>query len=196
LSNVVALVAATTILVLIPGPNVALIVANSISGGFRAGAVTVLGTTLGVALQLVLVVLGLAAIIQMTANALTLVRWAGVTYLLILGIRTWCAPAKDMSNSREPRVFFFRGCLIATLNPKTLLFSAAFLPQFISPTRAGTDSLALIATVFLGVLFLGDMLWVLMADFAKKLVHQNPVAEKRVAGGAIFTAGVGLALNR
>lgn len=77
MANLLGLVLATTILVIIPGPNVALIVANSIRYGFRMGSITVLGTTVGVAIQLVAVVLGMAAVIQMAADTLLWIRWAG-----------------------------------------------------------------------------------------------------------------------
>ena len=88
MNSLLALVAATAILVLIPGPNVALIVANSLKFGFRTGVHTALGTTAGVGLQLVLVVTGLATVISVAADALTWIRWAGVAYLIYLGIRT------------------------------------------------------------------------------------------------------------
>ena len=74
----VALIVATSILVIIPGPNVALIVANSLQHGFRMGAMTALGTTVGVALQLAIVVGGMAALVELAAGALTWIRWAGV----------------------------------------------------------------------------------------------------------------------
>ena len=66
--------------------------ANSLKYGFREGAVTVLGTTLGVALQLGLVVLGMAAVIELAAELLTWIRWVGVAYLIYLGVRAWREP--------------------------------------------------------------------------------------------------------
>lgn len=90
-----ALVIATAILVMIPGPNVALIVANSVHYGPRSGVMTVLGTTAGVALQLVAVVLGMAVVIEFAAELLDWIRWAGVAYLAWLGIRTWRTPPES-----------------------------------------------------------------------------------------------------
>ena len=98
--NILALIAATAILILIPGPNVALIVANSLKYGYRHGFVTVLGTTLGVGLQLMIVIGGFAVLIDMAATALTWVRWLGVAYLIYLGIRTWYEPAADLNEIR------------------------------------------------------------------------------------------------
>ena len=106
MAELLALIAATVVLVLIPGPNVALIVANSLRYGTRIGIVTVLGTTCGVALQLVAVILGMAAVIETAAESLTWIRWTGVVYLVWLGIRTWCEPARDLSRvAAAPSMF-------------------------------------------------------------------------------------------
>lgn len=196
MTNLLALVVATAILVMIPGPNVALIVANSIRYGVRMGTVTVLGTTFGVALQLAAVVLGMAAIIELAAEALTWIRWAGVAYLIYLGIRTWNEPAGDLSKVAAAPAVFWRGCVVAAINPKTLLFNAAFLPQFVRDDGGVTGQLSLVAAVFLGVLLLGDMLWALTAASARQLLDRCAGARNRLTGGFLVAAGVGLALSR
>ncbi len=76
-----ALIFATALLVAIPGPNVALIVANTLRQGFQIGVLTVLGTTLGVGLQLVFVVLGMATVLRYAANLMVWIKWIGVAYL-------------------------------------------------------------------------------------------------------------------
>jgi len=194
--NLLALIAATLILVTIPGPNAALIVANSIRYGVGMGAITVFGTTLGVAIQLLLVVIGMAAIIELAANALTWIRWAGVIYLVWLGIRTWRTPADDLSKVIAAPAVFWRACLIAASNPKTLLFNAAFIPQFVASDGNPTTQLAVVATVFLTVLLLGDMLWALLAGSARKLLDRYATARNKITGGFLVAAGIGLALSR
>lgn len=196
MDNLIALVVATLVLVMIPGPNAALIVANSVRDGLRAGAITVLGTTMGVAVQLLLVVLGMAAIIQIAADALTWIRWAGVAYLVWLGIRTWRQAPADLSAIKARPAVFWRAFVVAAVNPKTLLFNAAFLPQFV-PTQGDTTSqLAIVSAVFLVVLLLGDMLWALLADTAAGLLRKKTVARNRITGGFLVLAGIGLALSR
>lgn len=195
MANFLALIAATVVLVSIPGPNVALIVANSLRDGLRAGCVTVFGTTLGVALQLGLVVLGMAALIELAADLLTWVKWAGVIYLVWLGVQTWRAPAADLEAVTAQPAVFWRACLIAAANPKTLLFNAAFLPQFVGPV-ASTAQLMLVATVFLGVLMLGDLLWALFAHAARPLLHRVRRLCNRVTGAFLILAGIGLAISR
>jgi len=195
-SNLIALAIATGILVMVPGPNVALIVANSIRYGSRMGAMTVLGTTAGVALQLLAVVLGLAAIVELAVDALIWVRWFGIAYLIYLGIRTWNEPADDLSNVTAAPAMFWRGCMIAAINPKTLLFNAAFLPQFIANGGVTGTQLAVVAIVFLAVLLVGDMLWALTAGSARQLLNRYSSARNRASGGFLVVAGVGLALSR
>jgi threonine/homoserine/homoserine lactone efflux protein len=195
-ANLIALVVATAILVMIPGPNVALIVANSMRYGLRVSSITVLGTTTGVAIQLGFVVLGLAALVEIAAEALSWIRWAGVAYLVYLGIRAWNEPADDLSKLAAAPAMFWRGCIIAAINPKTLLFSAAFLPQFLVDNGSVTGQLTMVAAVFLGVLLLGDMVWALAAASARSLLDRYSGARNRITGGFLVAAGVGLALSR
>jgi threonine/homoserine/homoserine lactone efflux protein len=195
-TNLIALAVATVILVMIPGPNVALIVANSIRYGFRMGATTALGVTCGNAIQLVLVVLGMAAIIQFAAEALTWIRWLGVAYLVYLGIRTWNMPADDLGNVKAVPAVFWRAVVIAAINPKTLLFIAAFLPQFVVVDDGVIGHPATIAAVFLAVLLAGDLIWASMADTARQLLDRFAAARNRITGAFLVAAGVGLALSR
>jgi threonine/homoserine/homoserine lactone efflux protein len=181
---------------MIPGPNVALIVANSIRYGFRMGSITVLGTTLGVALQLIAVVVGMTALVAVAAEVLTWIRWAGVAYLIYLGVRTWNEPARDLREVAAAPAMFWRGCMIAALNPKTLLFNAAFLPQFVVDNGSVGGQLTLVAVVFLAVLLLGDMIWAMTASSAWRLLDRYAGARNRVTGGFLVAAGVGLALSR
>lgn len=194
MDTIVALVIATSILVIIPGPNVALIVANSLQYGFRMGVMTVLGTTIGVALQLTLVVGGMAVLVELAAGALIWIRWAGVAYLIFLGIRTWREPTTDLLQVRAAPAMFLRGCMLAAVNPKTLLFNAAFLPQFVGD--GSVARFALVGSVFLSVLFLGDVGWALFASSARKLLARYAQMRNRVSGAFLTAAGIGLALSR
>jgi threonine/homoserine/homoserine lactone efflux protein len=104
--DIITLILSTVVLVAIPGPNVALIVAKSVQQGFRAGFIATLGTTTGIAVQLLLLVFGVSAIISLTAAALMVIKWAGVAYLIWLGIKTWkaAAPAPDAPLAPPARV--------------------------------------------------------------------------------------------
>lgn len=195
MQNLIALCIATAILVAIPGPNVALIVANSLRYGPREGARTVFGTIFGVALQLGLVVLGMAAVIEFAASTLAWIKWAGVVYLVYLGVRAWRQPAQDLGQIEATPAVFWRACMIAAMNPKTLLFNAAFLPQFLPP-GTGAAGFALVAGLFLSVLLLGDLSWVLFASSARRILGRYGRIRNRLTGGFLVAAGIGLALSR
>ena len=190
-----ALAAATAVLVAIPGPNVALIVANSLAFGLRDGVLTVAGTTLGVTLQLVLVVAGMSVMLELASEAFSWLRWIGVAYLVWLGIRTYRSAPADLTHVEARRGLLQKSCFVAAVNPKTLLFNAAFLPQFVPPAATAVD-VALVGGVFLAVLFAGDLLWAVFAHSAKPYLARAGVATNRIAGGFLVLAGVGLALAR
>ncbi len=194
MNTITALIIATAFLVMIPGPNVALIVANSLQSGFRAGVMTVLGTTVGVAIQLAIVVAGLAIVVETAANALHWIRWAGVIYLIWLGIRTWRTPASDLKVVEASPTAFLRGCMLAVINPKTLLFNAAFLPQFVGDGSVGR--FALVGGVYLLVIFLGDVLWALFASSARSLLGRYVHWRNYITGAFLTAAGIGLAMSR
>jgi len=198
MSNLLALIAATVVLLLIPGPNIAIIVAASLRDGLRFGLITALGTSAGLALQLLLVVAGMAAVIEMAASALTLIKWAGVAYLIYLGISTWRTAQADLDEigRRSQAVTFWRGLGLAVANPKTLLFNAAFLPQFVTNEPGATGQLWLIASVYLVVIVVGDSMWALFAAKARKWLKKYGKIRNKVTGGLLVGAGVGLALTR
>jgi len=195
-ANLVALAIATAILVAIPGPNVALIVANSVRHGFAAGARSALGVATGNALQLALVVAGMAAVIELAAGALEWIRWAGVAYLVFLGLRTWNRPA-DATDAEMPLpAVFWHAVLIAAVNPKTLLFIAAFLPQFVVVDGGPAQQPATVAAVFLAVLLTGDLSWAALADRARRVLSRWGKLRNRIAGGFLVAAAAGLAWTR
>lgn len=198
MDNVIALVAATVVLILIPGPNVALIVANSLRYGMRIGVITSLGTTLGIALQLFVVVAGMAAVIGLIANALTWIKWIGVAYLVWTGVRIWNEPATELTNVRAQSKTraFWSGAMLAVVNPKTLLFNAAFLPQFVGNTEDAGGQLLLLAGVFMTVIIIGDALWAVFAATARRWLGKFGHLHNRISGGFLVGAGVGLALTR
>ena len=198
IDNVLALIAATVVLIIIPGPNVALIVANSLRYGYRYGLITVLGTTLGVGLQLAFVIGGVAVLLDLAATALTWIKWLGVVYLVLLGIKTWQEPASDLTAIAPGtgNLTFLRGLGLALINPKTLLFNAAFLPQFIGQSMHVTTQLLVLSAIFLITVGIGDSLWVAFAGSARTWISKVGRLRNRIAGGFLIGAGVGLALVR
>jgi len=115
-----AFIAATVVLMVIPGPNVALIVANSVAHGTRFGLLTVAATSTAVVVHLTLTVIGAAAVLNFLAASFDWLRWAGVAYLVYLGIATWRAPVADLAQTqpqaRSGRLIFARGFLVGLTN--------------------------------------------------------------------------------
>src|SRR6185436_18530654 len=148
-----AFIAATAILMAIPGPNVALIVANSVAHGTRFGLLTVLGTSTAMVLQLVLTIAGMSALLGNLAWWFEWLRWIGVAYLLYLGLRLWLAKPTNLSTTtaqpRSRKTIFWRGFLVSLTNPKTLLFYGAFFPQFITANGRETEQLFMFSVTFL-----------------------------------------------
>ncbi len=199
ITTALILAGATATLVAIPGPNVALFLANTLTYGARYGCATVVGTTVGVALQLAIVVLGLSALLQVAVNAMLWIKWAGVAYLIFLGVRAWRQGAQDIeppqTSGRSLTGFFWQGLFLATANPKTVIFIAAFLPQFIGDAPTATR-LAAVAAIYLSIVFLGDLLWVAGARVARPLMVRLGRLRHRLTGGLFIGAGIGLVLAR
>jgi homoserine/homoserine lactone efflux protein len=172
-----AFVLATILLMLIPGPNVALIIANSVAYGTRFGLLTVAGTASAMVVQLALTAFGLAAALGTLGAWLEWLRWLGVAYLLVLGVRQWRTPPADLTRvpaqPRSARRIFARGLLVSLTNPKTLFFYGAFFPQFIVAGRAPGPQAALLAGTFLALALLIDGLWAMLAGRARAVLARR-----------------------
>lgn len=196
----IAFVVATAVLMLIPGPNVALIVANSIAHGTRYGLLTVAGTSAGVVIQLVVAGVGANAALEFLAAGFEWLRWCGVAYLVWAGVVAWRAPVTDLAavgaEAGSARAIFVRGLTVCLVNPKTLLFIGAFLPQFVVPGPDMGRQLLLLAVTFLTIAIVLDGTWAVLAGRLRGMLILHARLRNRVTGGLLVGAGVGLALAR
>lgn len=195
----VAFILASAALIVVPGPNVALIVGTSIAHGRRAGLTTVVGTSAAMVPLLALTVVGLQALLESTAIVFQWLRWIGVAYLIWLGVRTWRSIPDRLAPSAAPparSLLFWQAALVSVTNPKTLLFYAAFFPQFLNPAADPTAQLILMSVTFLAIAVVLDSGWALLADRARPLLTARPRLRNRITGGFLVGAGVGLALAR
>ena len=195
-----AFLAAVVVLMMIPGPNVALIVANSARHGVRHGLMTVAGTSVASALQVSLAGLGLCTVLGQLGGWLAELRWIGAGYLVYLGLREWRRAPIDLAGvmaQAEPlgRVFR-RAVLVGVTNPKTLFFYDAFFPQFID---AGAPLGRQVATLIVTLVVTGALVdsgWALLADRLRPLLTKRPQLRGRLTGGLMIGAGATLALTR
>ncbi|SDB99285.1 Threonine/homoserine/homoserine lactone efflux protein [Variovorax sp. CF079] len=193
-----AFVAASLVLALTPGPAVVYIVARTLAQGRACGLASVLGVALGNLANAVGAALGLAALFAVSSTAFTVVKWAGAAYLVYLGIRMWrTAPAIAITTPQAPRKplrrVFRDGFVVALLNPKTTLFFAAFLPQFMDAHASPLMQTLALGGVFISVAGCTDLVYVLTASLvAPRLgrAARHAVWGNRLAGTSFIGLGV------
>jgi threonine/homoserine/homoserine lactone efflux protein len=192
--------AAVTLLMLIPGPNVALIVANSVTYGVRHGLATVAGTVAAQALSLALVTAGLTTLLEFFATWFSWLRWIGAAYLVFLGIQQWRAPARDLAAvAPQPKShgpLFMQAFLVSLVNPKTLIFYGAFFPQFITLDGNVALQATVLSILFLVIALVVDSGWAFAAARARGLLSGRGRLGNRLAGGILIGAGAALAVLR
>jgi len=192
-----AFVAASAVLLIIPGPTILTVISYSMAHGRRANLPLVAAVALGDSTALVVSLLGLGALLATSAFWFTVVKWAGGMYLLYLGIKLLqagilstelAAPAAPGSRWK----LFANTYLVTALNPKGIVFFVAFLPQFINPSAAVTQQLWALAATFVAMATLNATLYAVFAGSARKVLS-SPRAQRRfnLAGGSLLSvAGV------
>jgi threonine/homoserine/homoserine lactone efflux protein len=158
---------AAVVLAVTPGPGVLYIVTRTLSQGRAAGLASVSGVALGNLANAVAASLGLAALLAASSLAFSIVKFAGALYLVWLGLQMLRRRAGDASGAPlradAPAQIFRQGFVVALLNPKTTLFFAAFLPQFIDSAGAPAPQALVLSTLFVGIAALSDSAYVLLA---------------------------------
>jgi len=158
-TNLYLFIVAALLLLIVPGPNMAIVTSHAVAHGWRAGLAAALGITLADVLMTIMVSAGLGALVMSWAPAFDLLRWAGACYLLWLAWQALKTPPADtdtQATQTSMRKIFARATLNSLLNPKALLFFMVFLPQFITEGASSVTSqlmllgllLALIALIF------------------------------------------------
>jgi threonine/homoserine/homoserine lactone efflux protein len=189
-----AFVAASAVLLVIPGPTILTVISYSVAHGRRAKAPLVAAVALGDSTALVVSLLGLGALLATSAFWFTAVKWAGGLYLLYLGIRLLRAGVSP-SELAAPAVpgsrwkLFANTYLVTALNPKGIVFFVAFLPQFVSPSAGAAKQLWLLAVTFVVMATVNATLYAVFAGTARKLLCA-PRAQRRfnLAGGSLLCA--------
>jgi threonine/homoserine/homoserine lactone efflux protein len=158
-----AFLAASFVLAVTPGPGVLYIVTRSLSQGRASGLASVAGVAAGNLGNALAAAIGLGALFAVSSLAFTIVKYAGAAYLVYLGVQTLRRPRHDLAVSvPEPkrlRRVFSDGFLVALLNPKTALFFAAFLPQFIGATSTPMLQSAVLGSIFVGIAAITDSVY-------------------------------------
>jgi threonine/homoserine/homoserine lactone efflux protein len=191
-STFAAYLIASTILAVTPGPGVIYVVTRTLSRGRQAGLASVAGIALGNLANATGASLGLAALLAASATAFAVMKLAGAAYLVFLGVKALRAKpvveapmaADRASNAR----LFADGFLVALLNPKTALFFAALLPQFINPDAPAFAQGLVLACVFVSIAVCTDTIYVLAAAALAPRLAVTPVSRSvgRYVSAATF----------
>ncbi|MGI9465347.1 MAG: LysE family translocator [Aestuariivirgaceae bacterium] len=202
LETYIAYVAACIILSIVPGPNVTIIVANSLRGGTRAGMASVVGTQLGVLLALIVLAAGLQVIIHSAGVVFEIIRLIGAGYLVWLGYKMLTSGGKlQMAEAagldQKTSAYFWQGCLVFLSNPKALVFFGAFIPQFLDPSRDTFVQMLLLGATFMAVTSILDSGYALAAGRARQWLSRSRVQlVERFSGCCMIAGGLWLALAR
>ena len=194
LSTLVAFAVASLVLAVTPGPGVFYVLTRTLAQGRKAGLASVAGVALGNLGNAVGASIGLAALFAVSAVAFTVVKFAGAGYLVWLGIQALrggksAAPATSFEAPQYGRIFR-DGFLVALLNPKTALFFAAFLPQFIDPAGSAILQSVAYGAAFVAIAACTDASYALAAGAAAPLLARagrgRGSAARYVVAGAYF----------
>ena len=195
-----AYLTACVVLVIVPGPTVTVIVANSLRYGARAGLREVAGTQLGLAVMIGIVILGLASLLEAIGWWFEVLRLAGAAYLIWLGIRLLRADgALDApGNAPEPRGgFFLQGFVVLMSNPKIIVLFGALFPQFIDPKGDYLGQVLLLGITAMVTAAVFDSIYAITAGRAGAALSRVRVSPlSRISGGFLIGGGIWLALTR
>jgi len=192
-------VIACAVIIMVPGPTVTVIIANSVRHGTTAGLANIAGTQAGIGLALIVLIVGLASVMSFISEWFDLLRLVGACYLIWLGIKLWRSDGKLMSRSAQKvrGGFFLQGFLIAITNPKILFFFGAFIPQFIDPSTNAIFQLSLLGLTFMLVAAIIDSAYAVLAGNAGKWLSQSRVRlVEQISGIALIGGGLWLAVAR
>jgi threonine/homoserine/homoserine lactone efflux protein len=191
-----AFVAASFVVLVIPGPTILLVMSYALTQGRRVAVAMALGVALGDLVAMTASLAGLGAVVLASACLFTLLKWIGAAYLIYLGIRLLRSPPARLDTAAETgpkpaRAIFFHAAAVTALNPKSIAFFIAFVPQFLRPgTPLMPQFTALIAT-FVVMGGVNALAYALAADRLRARIRRPGVLTwmNRAGGGALVTMG-------
>ncbi len=193
----IAFAVTALVVLIIPGPTIILVVGRALSHGKRAVVPLVAGVTLGDFTGMTLSLLGLGAILATSATLFTAFKWVGALYLFYLGVKTWrtdpTQPITELHTLQGSNRALLRSAYVVTaLNPKSIAFFVAFLPQFINPQAAHLPQFLILGTTFLTLAALNAGLYALFAGQLFETMQSIGVKRwfNRFGGTALVGAGL------
>ena len=193
------------VVIVIPGPSVLFVVGRALAGGRRVAILTVVGNALGEYVQVLAVAFGVGALAEQSVAAFTALKLVGGAYLVYLGVRTFrerrslAAALAGPAAARSDRRSFVQGFTVGVTNPKTVVFLAAILPQFVSRSAGDVPAqILLLGLIFAAIAILSDSMWALAAGGFREWFARSPRRLELIGGAgglAIVAVGAGLLVS-
>ncbi|MFI5774251.1 LysE family translocator [Streptomyces sp. NPDC051658] len=198
--RILAFAAMSFLLIVIPGPSVLFVIGRALAQGRRAALTTVVGNTVGAYMLIVAVALGIGAVVERSVLVFTVLKLVGAAYLVFLGVKAW-----RERGSLQPTVTgvgvaqgglrtFWEGFAVGVTNPKTIVFFAAVLPQFVDRSQGHVAvQMLLLGLVFNIIAVASDMAWGMVAATARDWFARSPQRLSLVGGiGGLAMIGLGV----
>ena len=191
--EIIYFIIASFLVVIVPGPTVSLIIANSLKFGIRAGILNVVGTQLGLILLIILLALGFKAISPFLEDVIKIVRVIGAFYLMILGYLSFTTKnfsENSHSIKKFDKKFILQGLIVILSNPKAFLFLGAFIPQFIDITQKIENQIIFFGILFMivGAIFDG-MYAIVFGKFREIIINKYIKILNKLGGSLLFFVG-------
>ena len=193
-----AFVAASTALLLIPGPTVLLVLSYALSKGRSVAVASAAGVALGDLVAMTASLLGLGALVLASATAFTVLKWVGAVYLVWLGIKLLrSAPSAGLETmtpqkDATARSVFGHAAAVTALNPKSIAFFIAFVPQFIRPEAPLVPQFAILIATFVGLAAINAFAYALLADRLRRTIGRPSVITWLTRAGGATLVGMGV----
>ncbi|MDT8343962.1 MAG: LysE family translocator [Thermohalobaculum sp.] len=195
---------ASAVMLAIPGPTVMLVISYALGYGRRSGLATVPGVTLGDFTAMTVSLAGAGAVLATSATLFTALKLAGAAYLFWLGLKLWRAapqPVGVPGGAQVPgdlRRMFWNSYAVTALNPKSIVFFVAFVPQFIDPAAPLLAQVVILEATFLALAALNIALWAVMVGAMRARFRRNSTLRlvNRLGGGLLMAAGALTAVVR
>ena len=202
--HVLAFAAVVTVLIAIPGPSVLFTISRALTVGRRAALLTVIGNELGLCVQVVAVAFGVGAVVQRSAQVITVIKLAGAVYLVFLGVQA-LRHRRSMAEALAARVTPVRplrairdGFVVGVANPKTVVFFVAGLPEF-TTTAPGhlpvPAQMLILGALFPVIALILDSAWAAIAGTARQWLVGSPRRLALIGGtGGLIMIGLGVSI--
>ena len=196
--EIIYFIIASFLVVIVPGPTVSLIIANSLKSGIRAGILNVVGTQLGLIVLILLLAIGFKAISPFLEDVIKAVRIIGALYLMTLGFLSFTS--KSLSDNEKQikkfdKRFILQGLIVILSNPKAFLFLGAFIPQFIDISQPIENQIIFFGILFMIVGAIFDGLYaVIFGKFREIIINKYVNLLNKLGGSLLFFVGLWLLL--